>query len=120
MRHAILQRDGWRCQYPGCRGRAHLEAHHIHYDGHRGCDHAHNLVTLCHAHHALIHDGHVRLRGRAPDGLVWEMGLQRRGLAGVPLVQVEGQMRTDPAAAPGLLGMRSLSSPVDLPLALCA
>ena len=34
-----------------------------------------NLVTVCSFHHLhCLHGGLIRVRGQAPDGLVWELG----------------------------------------------
>lgn len=45
---AIIRRDNWTCQNPGCDGRdARLTAHHINYDK-TDCD-PQNLITLCSA-----------------------------------------------------------------------
>jgi hypothetical protein len=30
-----------------------------------------NLVLVCSTHHRLIHEGKVRVRGEAPDRLIW-------------------------------------------------
>lgn len=74
-----LERDGWRCTAPGCRavGTGKLHEHHIVFRSAGGhlTDPA-NLTTLCTAHHQhLLHRGHVRCRGEAPDDLRWEMGV---------------------------------------------
>ena len=70
---AIL-RDGGFCQVPGC-SRAAAHAHHVVYRARGGGDEASNMVGVCAAHHLHgIHRGWVRVSGRAPDGLVWELG----------------------------------------------
>jgi hypothetical protein len=51
-----------------------VHAHHIVPRSHGGSDTEDNLVALCACHHLLgIHGGFIRVRGRAPDGLVWEV-----------------------------------------------
>ena len=36
-----------------------------------------NLTTLCSGHHlGLLHEGKMRCTGRAPDDLMWEMGIE--------------------------------------------
>jgi 5-methylcytosine-specific restriction endonuclease McrA len=71
---AALERDGHRCQVPGC-SRAAVHAHHIVYRSRGGSDEPENLVSLCAAHHLHgVHRGWVRVRGAAPDGLAWELG----------------------------------------------
>lgn len=72
---AILERDGYRCQAPGCSSRRNLEVHHIVYRSQQGTDDPWNLVTLCHAHHHhAVHKGTLRIRGRAPHCLQWSFG----------------------------------------------
>jgi hypothetical protein len=76
----ILERDGYACQAPGCSARRRLEVHHIVFRSRGGADKAWNKTTLCHAHHHhAIHAGIVRLTGRAPTALRWEMGRARDG-----------------------------------------
>jgi hypothetical protein len=72
----ILERDEYRCQVPGCSARRNLEVHHILFRSQGGTDDPANLLTLCHTHHQhLLHgDRTVRLTGRAPHGLRWELG----------------------------------------------
>jgi len=77
----VLARDGGRCQVPGC-SRAALHAHHVLYRSRGGGDEEENLVAMCAAHHLHgVHRGYVRVRGRAPDGLRWQLGV--RGAAPV-------------------------------------
>jgi hypothetical protein len=41
-----------------------------------GSDDGQNLITLCAAHHQrCVHGGVIRISGRAPDALVFEMPL---------------------------------------------
>ncbi len=53
LRHAILRRDGWRCQV--CGTRLHLEVHHQQFRSHSGGDAEENLITLCHNCHSAEH-----------------------------------------------------------------
>jgi len=74
----ILERDGYQCQAPGCSMRRTLQAHHIIYRSHHGPDHPWNLTTTCFFHHQHgIHKGRMRVTGRAPHDLVWELGCSR-------------------------------------------
>jgi hypothetical protein len=69
-----VERDAGFCQVPGC-SRAAAHAHHLRFRSAGGSDDAENLVALCAAHHLHgVHRGWVRVRGRAPDRLVWELG----------------------------------------------
>jgi hypothetical protein len=75
----IFTRDGWRCQAPRCRSRANLHAHHIVFRSRNGPDAPWNLVTVCRAHHEMLHAGKIRVRGRAPGTLIWAMGVNADG-----------------------------------------
>jgi hypothetical protein len=74
-RDPVFERDGWRCAVPGCSSRRNLHDHHVVFRS-RGGGHARdNRITLCAAHHLHgVHAGVVRVDGRAPDGLRWELG----------------------------------------------
>ena len=61
------------CRVPGC-SRLAAQAHHIIHVSQGGTDDPWNLVGVCAAHHLCIHCGWVRVSGRAPDQLVWELG----------------------------------------------
>ncbi len=83
-----LARDGGHCQVPGC-SRAALHAHHVLYRSSGGRDEPENLVGICAAHHLHgVHRGYVRVRGRAPDRLRWELGVG--GAAGIAIGGVDG------------------------------
>jgi hypothetical protein len=76
--YADFERDGYRCTVPGCTGRRNLQSHHIHFRSARGPDVAWNRTTLCAYHHQRgVHAGSLAIRGRAPDGLVYELGVGR-------------------------------------------
>jgi HNH endonuclease len=68
-----LARDGGLCQVPGC-SRAAAHAHHVTYRSRGGGDEPENLVALCAAHHLVgVHGGYLRVSGRAPGALRWEL-----------------------------------------------
>lgn len=70
----IIERDRGFCQVPGC-SRAAEHVHHVVYRSQGGGDDPENLVSICVAHHLHgIHRGWVRVSGRAPDELCWELG----------------------------------------------
>jgi HNH endonuclease len=70
----VRERDLGRCQVPGCSRRA-VHAHHVEPRSHGGADTAENLVALCACHHLRgVHGGYIRVWGRAPNELVWEVG----------------------------------------------
>jgi len=71
----IFERDGWRCTVPGCSAQRNLHAHHIEFRSHGGSDEDSNQTTLCAFHHLRgVHGGALRIRGRAPEALVFELG----------------------------------------------
>ena len=71
IRLLVLERDGWKCSYPGCGARALLHVHHIQYRSHGVIHSPWNLTTVCNFHHDLIHKKHVGVKGRAPHALEW-------------------------------------------------
>jgi hypothetical protein len=76
--YADFERDGFRCTAPGCTGRRNLHSHHIRYRSHAGPDEPWNRTTLCAWHHerALHLERTLRIRGRAPDRLVFALGCE--------------------------------------------
>jgi hypothetical protein len=76
----VIARDGWRCAVPGCMSRRNLQDHHIEFRSHGGSEDLDNRITLCAFHHHRgVHAGRVRIRGLAPDGLVFELGVRADG-----------------------------------------
>ena len=76
--HRVFARDGFRCTVPGCTSQRNLHAHHVLFRSAGGGDDLANLVTLCAAHHQRgVHAGLIRIAGRAPDRLVFELPLGR-------------------------------------------
>jgi len=75
---ATYERAGYRCEAPGCTSRRNLEAHHVRYRSRRGKSELENLACLCRMHHQMgEHGGRARVRGRAPLGMVWRLGVPR-------------------------------------------
>ncbi len=73
----VIERDAYRCVVPGCTSRRNLHDHHVTFRSAGGSDEATNRVTLCAFHHQRgVHAGLLRVRGRAPDDLVFELGLR--------------------------------------------
>ena len=74
---AIYERDGWRCAYPGCSVRAMLHPHHLKFRSKFGkktkarCEDPSNVTTVCYFHHLLLHQGVVKVEGRAPLDMTW-------------------------------------------------
>jgi len=94
----VIERDGYRCAVPGCTSRANLHDHHIVYRSAGGSDAPANRVTLCAFHHQrCLHAGLLRVRGRAPDHLVFELGVRAQA---PPLVRYRsGDVAIPPAAS---------------------
>jgi hypothetical protein len=69
LRRAIRERDGYRCQFPGCRSRR-TDAHHIVHWANGGETKPGNLISLCKRHHTLIHDKGY-LIASAPGGFAF-------------------------------------------------
>jgi hypothetical protein len=73
----VLDRDGFRCQYPGCSVRYALHVHHLELRSHFGrrtraqMNDPSNLVVLCAIHHRMLHAGIIGVRGKAPGELEW-------------------------------------------------
>ena len=55
LRQEVLLRDAWRCQ--SCGAMSNLEVHHREFRSHSGDDSEDNLITLCRACHARVHEG---------------------------------------------------------------
>ena len=85
LSRALDVRDAGRCRFPGCNHRRFLDRHHIEHWSQNGETKLDNLITLCSAHHRLVHEGGwtVELDGGEarflrPDGtpLVWPTPLR--------------------------------------------
>jgi hypothetical protein len=73
----VIERDGYRCAVPGCTSRRNLHDHQLRFRSAGGSDEPGNRVALCVFHHQrCLHVGLMRVQGRAPDGLVFELGLR--------------------------------------------
>jgi len=55
MRHRVLCRDGWRCQF--CGAMTNLEVHHQKFRSHAGEDKESNLISVCTKCHSSLHGG---------------------------------------------------------------
>jgi len=76
-KYAVFERDGWRCTVPGCTSYRNLQDHHIRFRSAGGSEALENRTTLCAFHHLRgVHAGRVGCRGRAPERLVFELGLR--------------------------------------------
>jgi hypothetical protein len=76
--YADFERDGYRCTVPGCTARRNLQSHHIWFRSACGPDVDWNRTTLCAVHHHRgVHARSLAIRGRAPDALVYTLGVGR-------------------------------------------
>ncbi len=74
----VIERESYRCAVPGCTSRRNLHDHHLTFRSAGGYDTPANRIALCAFHHQrCLHVGLMRIRGRAPDGLVFELGLRQ-------------------------------------------
>jgi hypothetical protein len=64
IRRALKARDGG-CRFPGCTHTRFTEGHHVEHWANGGRTELANLVTLCHFHHHLVHEGGFRVRALA-------------------------------------------------------
>jgi 5-methylcytosine-specific restriction endonuclease McrA len=77
-RNRVMARDRGFCQVPGC-SRAGGHLHHVIPRSAGGGDDPENTVAICPPHHLHgIHRGYIRVRGRAPDHLEWQLGVRPR------------------------------------------
>ncbi len=78
--YADFERDGFRCTVPGCSARRSLQSHHVVFRSAGGPDEPWNRTTLCAFHHHRgVHARTISVRGRAPDGLVFALGIRNDG-----------------------------------------
>jgi 5-methylcytosine-specific restriction endonuclease McrA len=75
--HRVFARDGWRCAVPGCTSYRNLHDHHVRFRSAGGSNALANRVTLCAGHHLRgVHAGVLRISGRAPERLRFELGVR--------------------------------------------
>jgi hypothetical protein len=72
----LLERDGFKCQVPGCSNRRNIHAHHLEFRSQGGSDSIRNLLCLCACHHLwILHMLHgLKVEGTAPDDLTFTFG----------------------------------------------
>jgi hypothetical protein len=91
IRRALRERDNCRCRFPGCHRRA-TQAHHIRwwiYDGETSLD---NLISLCGAHHRLIHQHGYQIGTPAPGVFTFYRPDGQQIPDSPPLPQPNGQL----------------------------
>ncbi|MGV8119635.1 MAG: HNH endonuclease [Candidatus Xenobiia bacterium LiM19] len=79
--YAILKRDRFRCQVPGCNCRRNLHVHHIIWRSKGGTDDPANLIVLCtKCHLRLLHNLlTLKIEGTAPHNLTFTFGPRSHG-----------------------------------------
>jgi len=79
--YAILKRDRFRCQVPGCNCRRNLHVHHIIWRSKGGTDEPSNLIVLCaKCHLRLLHNLlTLKIEGTAPHNLTFTFGPRSHG-----------------------------------------
>ncbi|MGV8119102.1 MAG: HNH endonuclease [Candidatus Xenobiia bacterium LiM19] len=79
--YAILKRDRFRCQVPGCNCRRNLHVHHIIWRSKGGTDDPANLIVLCtKCHIRLLHNLlTLNIEGTAPHNLTFTFGPRSHG-----------------------------------------
>ncbi len=111
IRRAVWLRDRGRCRVPGCRNSLWADVHHVRWLA-RGGDHSpENLLVLCTAHHAAVHEGRLRIEVDPAEGVSWRHA--EGGAFGAdwtrPVDDEERRRRTPPARGPGGSGPRPLT-----------
>ncbi len=64
IRRALKFRDSG-CRFPGCTHQRFLDAHPVKHWAHGGKTCVKNLVTLCRAHHRMVHEGGILMHTAA-------------------------------------------------------
>jgi hypothetical protein len=88
IRRALNARDPG-CCFPGCTHRRFVDAHHVEHWADGGETKLSNLVTLCRAHHRLVHEGDISVEARAGGGWLFRRpdGREFETLQGQPQSQ---------------------------------
>lgn len=61
MRRALNSRDEG-CRFPGCTYHQYVDAHHVQHWADGGETKLSNLITLCRAHHRMVHKGEIVIK----------------------------------------------------------
>jgi hypothetical protein len=67
LRRALNARDSG-CRFPGCTFNRYIDAHHVKHWADGGETKLANLVTLCRAHHRMVHKGEIVIKPREDGG----------------------------------------------------
>ncbi len=93
--YAILKRDHFQCQSPGCKCRRNLHVHHIVWRSKGGSDLELNLLTLCKVcHKHILHDlMALKIEGTAPHNLTFTFGPNSSDSDGAFLIYHKGRKK---------------------------
>ena len=91
---AVRLRDRHTCRVPNCHRRRYVDVHHLRFQSDGGEHSRSNCVCLCTTHHALLHEGRLRIEGDAEGELMFY------GATGAPL-SVPGASHGGTAAGTG-------------------
>ena len=109
IERAVRLRDRNACRVSGCHRRRYVDVHHIAPRAGGGEHSRGNCVCLCTTHHALLHEGRLRIEGDADGELMFHdatgaplssFGASQRGTAAGPAAS-RGGTATGPAASRG-------------------
>ncbi len=67
LRRALNARDSG-CRFPGCTFHRFVDAHHVRHWADGGDTKLSNLITLCRAHHRMVHTGEIMIEATADGG----------------------------------------------------
>ena len=67
LRRALNTRDEG-CRFPGCTYHRYVDAHHVRHWADGGETKLSNLITLCRAHHRMVHKGEIKIEKSADGG----------------------------------------------------
>jgi hypothetical protein len=67
LRRALNARDAG-CRFPGCSFHRFVDAHHVKHWADGGETKLSNLITLCRAHHRMVHTGEILIEATADGG----------------------------------------------------
>jgi hypothetical protein len=67
LRRALKSRDSG-CRFPGCTLHRFVDAHHVEHWADGGETKLSNLVTLCRAHHRMVHTGEILIKAMDDGG----------------------------------------------------
>jgi hypothetical protein len=88
----VAVRDRFRCQAPGCTVWG-GSAHHLRFRSQLGPDEMWNLLFLCYLHHVPgVHRRCIRVSGRVPERVVFELGIRPDGTSLETFVNEERQL----------------------------